>query len=145
MARYDGARNGLLTAVWFLLLAAIVSLLGAWWGDTYDFFDNVHLPQWFSENARTAKALATGLLSVAVMVLAGFTGGVLGARYHRRADELIVHTRRGGIARDRGVEDRGAEHRGVEGRAIQFRRAEVGGSTTYSADHTNGTEPEASA
>jgi hypothetical protein len=100
MARYDGAHNGLMTAVWFLVLAAVVSVLGAWLGDKYDFFANVHLPQWFSDNARNAKALATGLLALAVMLFAGLIGGILGARYHRRVDAVIAE-RPGGVMGDR--------------------------------------------
>jgi len=102
MARYDGARNGIMTAVWFLVLAALVSLLGAWLGDKYDFFANVHLPQWFADNARTLGAVISGVLALVVMLLAGLIGGTLGARYHRRADDLIVQSRPGGIAVDRG-------------------------------------------
>jgi hypothetical protein len=103
MARYDGGRNGLMTAVWFLLLAAAVSVLGAWLGDKYDFFADVHLPQWFSDNARSAKAIASGIVALVVMLLAGLFGGVLGARYHRRADDLIAHNRffEGGFPADR--------------------------------------------
>jgi hypothetical protein len=101
MARYDGARNGLMTAVWFLLLAAVVSVLGAWWGDKYDFYADLNLPQWFSDNARTTTALVSGVVGVVVMLLAGLLGGVLGARYHRRADDVIVHSRAGGIVADR--------------------------------------------
>src|SRR3954451_16716201 len=106
MARYDGARNGLMTAVWFLILAAVISVLGAWLGDKYNFFANVHLPQWFSDNARSAKAVATGILALAVMVSAGLLGGILGARYHRRVDALITHNRSGGVAENRVSADR---------------------------------------
>jgi hypothetical protein len=98
MARYDGAQNGLMAAVWFLLLAAAVSALGAWAGDKYNFLADVHLPQWFTRNARTAAGIASGVAAVVVMLLAAMVGGKLGARYHRRADDLIIRTRPGGIA-----------------------------------------------
>jgi hypothetical protein len=100
MARYDGARNGLMTAGWFIILAAVVAGLGAWLGDRYDFFSRVNLPQWFSGNARGAVAIGTGLLALVVMLAAGMLGGILGARYHRGADELIANTRPGGVARE---------------------------------------------
>jgi hypothetical protein len=96
MARYDGARNGLMTAVWFLVLAALVSLLGAW-RDEYDFFDRVDLPQWFSDNARGVAAVVSGLVALVVMLLAGLIGGILGARYHRRADDALLNSRSGAI------------------------------------------------
>ncbi len=98
MARYDGGRNGVLTAVWFLLLAALMSGLGAWLGREYDVFPSLRLPQWFSADARTGAAVATGLVALAVMLLAGWLGGHLGSRYHRKADALISTTRQGGIA-----------------------------------------------
>jgi hypothetical protein len=98
MARYDGARNGILTAIWFVVLAAVVAILGAWVGDRYNFFDQVHLPQWFSHNATGAAAIATGVVAVAIMLLAALVGGKVGERFHRRADALILHTRDGGLA-----------------------------------------------
>ena len=99
MARYDGGRNGVLTAVWFLLLAALMSGLGAWLGREYDVFPSLRLPQWFSADARTGAAVVTGLVALAVMLLAGWLGGHLGSRYHRKADALISTTREGGLAR----------------------------------------------
>ena len=99
IARYDGGRNGLLTAVWFLVLAAVTSGLGAWLGDKYDVLPSVRLPQWFSADARTGAAVGTGLLALLVMLVAGWLGGRWGERYHRRADALIAETREGGIAR----------------------------------------------
>ena len=99
IARYDGGRNGVLTAVWVLVLAAVTSGLGAWLGEKYDVFPSVRLPQWFSADARTGAALASGLVALLVMLLAGWLGGRWGERYHRRADALIANTREGGIAR----------------------------------------------
>lgn len=68
-------------------------------GERYDVFSSVRLPQWFSANARTGAAVATGLVAVLVMLVAGWLGGRFGERYHRRADALIANTRPGGIAR----------------------------------------------
>lgn len=79
MARYDGGRNGLVTALWFLLLAALTSGLGASFGRSYDVFSSVRLPQWFSRNALGPAALATGLVAFAVMLTAGWLGGQIGA------------------------------------------------------------------
>ena len=98
MARYDGVRNGVLTAVLFLVLAAAMSALGAWAGEEYDFFDEVQLPQWFTELGSGA-AIASAIAGVVVMLVAAAIGGAIGARYHRRADALITHTRDGGIVR----------------------------------------------
>lgn len=98
MARYDGGRNGLVTALWFLLLVAGLAALGAWAGDRYDEeLTDLDLPRWFEDNARTTTAIITGLVALAVVLFAGFLGGTLGGRYHRRADEVIAATRDGGI------------------------------------------------
>lgn len=98
VARYNGGLNGLLTALWFVLLAALTAGLGAWLGDKYNVFANVDLPQWFSGNAVGATALVSGLVSLVVMLGAGWLGGRLGERYHRRADSLVVRTRPGALA-----------------------------------------------
>ena len=101
VARYDGGRNGVLTALWFVLLAAATAALGAWAGDKYDVFRNVNLPQWF--DALTGAAIATGLLALAVMLGAGWLGGRTGERYHRRADALVAHTRPGAVGTPRRI------------------------------------------
>ena len=94
MARYDGARNGLMTALWTILLAAILSALAAWLGSEYDILRQADLPQWFSQDALTAGGIVSALVAIAVMLLAGLLGGLWGERYHRRADAAIVGTRR---------------------------------------------------
>jgi MFS family permease len=103
VARYDGGRNGLVTALWFVLLAAAASALGAWAGEEYDVFRNVNLPQWFNTDALTGEAIATGLLALLVMFGAAWIGGRLGERYHRRADSLVARTRPGGVGSPRRV------------------------------------------
>ena len=103
VARYDGGRNGLLTALWFVLLAAVTAALGAWAGDKYDVFGNVNLPQWFDSDALTGAAIATGLLAVAAMLGAGWVGGRLGERYHRRVDSLVARTRPGAVGAPRRI------------------------------------------
>ena len=97
MARYDGARNGLMTAVWAIVLAAALSALAAIFGGEYDVFRNVELPQFFSRDALTLGAIVSAIVAAAVMLLAGLLGGKWGERYHRRADATIVGTREGGV------------------------------------------------
>jgi len=46
-------------------------------------------------------AVVSGLVAIAVMLLAGLLGGIWGERYHRRADATLVATRPGAIARER--------------------------------------------
>jgi hypothetical protein len=92
MARYDGARNGFATGVWTLILGAILAGLGAWIGSEYDVFRDVDLPQWFSTDAFTTRAIITGVAAIAAMFAGGILGGLWGELYHRRADRTIVAT-----------------------------------------------------
>ena len=92
MARYDGGRNGLMTAVWALILAAILSALAAAFGDKYDVLRNVNLPQWFSQDALTIGGIISAIVAIAIMLVAGYLGGLWGAFYHRRVDRAIATT-----------------------------------------------------
>ena len=104
IARYDGARNGLMTAVWTIVLAGALSALAAWFGSEYDVFANVQLPQWFDRDALTNTALVSGLAAVATMLVAGLFGWAVGHPLPpaRRPDD----PRRPGVARGRGLERR---------------------------------------
>ena len=90
IARYDGARNGLMTAIWTIVLAGALSALAAWFGSEYDVFANVQLPQWFDRDALTSTALASGIAALATMLVAGLLGGLWGTRYHRLADKTLL-------------------------------------------------------
>ena len=104
VARYDGIPNGLMTAVWAILLAALVSGLAAWLGDEYDVFRNADLPQFFSQEALTTGAIISAVVAGASMLLGGALGGAWGERYHRRADATIAAVREGGLtAREGGL------------------------------------------
>ena len=98
IARYDGGRNGLLAAVWMVVLAAVLGGIGGWLGQKYDVFRNVRLPQWFRGDALTVAAFITSVAGIALMLLAGWLGGRWGERYHRKADAVILATRSGGIS-----------------------------------------------
>lgn len=100
MARYDGGVNGVMTAVWTLILGAILAGLGAWLGSEYDVFARVNAPQFFSSDAFTTSAIITGILALAVMLLGGWLGGLWGQRFHRAADSVIAGTRDTGVVHD---------------------------------------------
>jgi hypothetical protein len=97
IARYDGVKNGVMTGVWTLVLAAALAGLGAWLGGEYNVLARVDLPNWFSRDALTVGAVASGVVAVLAMLAGGALGGARGARYHRRADAVIVNTRTGGV------------------------------------------------
>ena len=102
IARYDGGRNGLMTAVWFLILTAILAGLGIWFGAQYNVVGRVDLPNWFdawfSDDDVTVAAALSGIGAVIAALLGGFLGGLWGARYHRRADATIADARAGATA-----------------------------------------------
>jgi len=97
IARYDGVRNGVMTGVWTLVVGAVLAVLGATLGAKYNVLANVDLPSWFSRDALTIGAIASGFAAIAAMLLGGAAGGAAGARYHRRADAAVLATRDGGI------------------------------------------------
>jgi hypothetical protein len=105
IARYDGVVNGAMTGVWALLLAAALAVLGAWLGSEYNVFANVDLPSWFSRDALTAGAIASGAVTIAAMLVGGALGGRAGERFHRRADATIARRRPGGVGRADGVRE----------------------------------------
>ena len=90
IARYDGARNGLMTGIWTIVLAAVLSALAAFFGDEYDVLANVDLPQWFDRDAVTTAAIISGGVAIATMLIGGLLGGLWGTRYHRLADETLL-------------------------------------------------------
>ena len=109
IARYDGGRNGLMTAVWFLILTAILAGLGIWFGAEYNVVGRVDLPNWFdawfSDRDVTIGAALSGIGAVVATLVGGFLGGLWGARYHRRADATIVDARAGAYGSTREVDE----------------------------------------
>jgi uncharacterized membrane protein len=109
VARNRGALHGLVHPVWLLLLAGLLALLGAMFGDDLaDATERVGLPSWFSEDALTTAAIISGLAALALMFLGGWLGGKLAERHRSHESVAVVETRRavserpGGIVRGRG-------------------------------------------
>jgi hypothetical protein len=90
MARYDGRLNGLLTGVWFLVLGAILGVLGVVIEEQYDVLGQVRLPQYFSGDVVTTAAMVSGAIALVVILLGGWLGGRWGERFHRRADAALL-------------------------------------------------------
>lgn len=93
MARYDGAINGMGTALWFLLVVAVFGALGIWLGQEYNAFAALDLPNWFGQIGTddvTLKAIAGALAGMVAALLGGYMGGMFGERFHQRADAALV-------------------------------------------------------
>ena len=94
VARYSGLRNGLVTAVLFVLATAALAALAAEAGEQAQ----LGLPQWIDRDDATTAALITGLVALAVALGAGCLGGHLGSRWHRKVDRTLLGTRDGALA-----------------------------------------------
>ena len=95
MARYNGALNGFMVAVWFIVLGVVLAIVGAIADNTYNLFDDLRvaeatLPNWFSVEDATVGAIIGSLAFVALMVVGAVLGGIWGTRMHRRADREIA-------------------------------------------------------
>ena len=95
MARYNGALNGFMVAVWFIVLGVVLAAAGAIAGNTYNLFDDLRvaeasLPNWFSGEDVTVEAIVSSVAFAVLMVLGAVLGGIWGTRMHTRADREIV-------------------------------------------------------
>ncbi len=93
MARYDGGVNGAGVALWFILLVAIFGAVGVWFGQEYNAFAALDLPNWFGQmgvDDVTLKAIAGALAGIVAALLGGFIGGMLGEQYHRDVDAALT-------------------------------------------------------
>ena len=93
IARYDGGINGAGVALWFILLVAIFGALGVWFGQQYNAFAAVDLPNWFGQVGAddvTLKAIAGALAGIVAALLGGYIGGRLGEQFHREVDAALT-------------------------------------------------------
>jgi hypothetical protein len=115
MARYNGALNGFMVAVWFIVLGVVLAIVGAIADNTYNLFDDLRvaeatLPNWFSVEDATVGAIISSLAFVALMVLGAVLGGIWGTRMHRRADREIAAAASGVLPWRSRAHERAAEH-----------------------------------
>jgi hypothetical protein len=101
-ARYDGTGNGWLSGLLFTLLVGGAGAAGNWADDRWGLLKDVQAPRWVASPSRAAE-IGVALVGIAAVILAAGLGGVLGARYHRRADALIASTRDDAIMHDSNV------------------------------------------
>ncbi len=93
IARYDGAINGLGAALWFVLAAAVLGVLGLWVGEEYNAFAGVDLPNWFGQLGAddiTLKSVAGAAAGIVAALIGGYAGGMLGEQYHRDVDAALT-------------------------------------------------------
>jgi amino acid transporter len=91
MSRFDAARQGL--GVWLIgvLTAAIALGVTALFGTRNDLLKNLDLPSLdITHDQATIGAVVTGVAILLVMLVGALLGSVVGRRYHRRIDAVIV-------------------------------------------------------
>lgn len=96
MARFDGAINGIASAIWLVALVAIFAALGAWFGAEYNAFQLAGMPDWFSQitgDDVTAMAVVGALVAIAALMAGAALGGNVGEMYHRKVDNAAVTER----------------------------------------------------
>ena len=87
LARFDGARNGLLAWLLGLIVTVLAGIAAAVVGANTDLTTGIRLPA-IPVDASTMTVSGAVLLAVTVLVtaLAAALGGRLGERFHRRVD-----------------------------------------------------------
>lgn len=93
IARYDGGMNGLGAGLWLILLVTVFAALGAWVGAEYNAFNREGLPNWAAQldvEDITTEAIVASVVLIAVTLLGGYLGGLLGQTYHDKVDAAVV-------------------------------------------------------
>jgi hypothetical protein len=90
MARFSGLKQGVAVWLWALIIAVVVSILGAVVGSRYDVMAGLNgLPRIpLSKGTMTTAGLITAIGVVLVSLIGAILGGLSGMRYHRRVDRV---------------------------------------------------------
>jgi MFS family permease len=93
MARFNGARQGVAVWLWAVLIAIVLSVIGAIAGSQTDITSQVNLPPIpASTQDMTAAGLIGLVIVLAVTLIAAILGGLAGMRFHRRVDKAGFNT-----------------------------------------------------
>ncbi len=94
MARFDGRKNGVIVALWMMVLVVAFGALGAWAGVEYNVFAQLDLPDWVSQWDNDEVALSASIaaaVAVLAMFAGGYVGGAVGEAYNREVDAALVN------------------------------------------------------
>jgi len=88
MARFNGARQGLMVWLWAVIVAAVVALLGLVAGQQYNILANLNsFPRIPTNEGQLSIAGIIAAVVVAVVALVGaILGGLAGMHFHRKVD-----------------------------------------------------------
>lgn len=101
MARFNGAKQGLMVWFWAVIVAVLVALLGMIAGEQFNILANLNsfprIP--VNEGQVTTTGIIAAVIVAAVALVAAILGGMAGMRFHRKVD-------RAGFTPDEAYEDR---------------------------------------
>jgi hypothetical protein len=88
MARFNGAKQGLMVWLWAVIAAVVVAVLGLIAGERFNILANLNsfprIP--LNEGQLTTAGIIAAVVVAAVALLGALLGGVAGMRFHRRVD-----------------------------------------------------------
>jgi hypothetical protein len=91
MARFSGLKQGVAVWLWALIIAVVVTILGAVVGSRFDVMSGLTgLPRIpLSKDAMTTAGIITAIGVLLVSLVGAILGGLSGMRYHRRVDRAV--------------------------------------------------------
>ncbi|TQJ59215.1 hypothetical protein FBY30_1457 [Arthrobacter sp. SLBN-83] len=88
MARFNGAKQGLMVWVWALIAAIVVAILGLVAGQQFNVLANLNsfprIP--VNEGQLTTTSIIAAVVVAAVALIGAILGGLAGMRFHRKVD-----------------------------------------------------------
>jgi hypothetical protein len=89
MSRFDGAKQGLATWLWGLLIAIALAAVALIAGSEYNVLSQLNLPDLpVGERELTTGGIIATVAIVLGTLLAAIAGGIAGTRYHRKVDRV---------------------------------------------------------
>jgi hypothetical protein len=90
MARFNGAKQGLMVWVWGVVVAIVVGIVALVGGDAFTNLSNVDgLPRIIPlDGDTTAASIITAIILALAMLAGAVLGGMAGMRFHRRVDRV---------------------------------------------------------
>lgn len=88
MARFNGAKQGLMVWIWALIAAIVVAVLGVVAGQQFNVLANLNsfprIP--INEGQLTTTSIIAAIVVAAVALVGAVLGGLAGMRFHRKVD-----------------------------------------------------------
>jgi L-asparagine transporter-like permease len=88
MARFNGAKQGIMVWIWALIFAILVAILGMVAGEQFNVLANLNsfprIP--INEGQLTTTSIIAAVVVAAVALVGAVLGGLAGMRFHRKVD-----------------------------------------------------------